>query len=158
MQLWDQRREEAKKKNRKALLKLLCVTLLTFIFMSVEIIGGYIANSIAIMSDAAHLFSDVIGIGFSVIGLIIATRNSTKKYSWGYHRAEVFGALLSIFSIWLITVFLVFEAIRRFQKKPEIVGRTMFVIAIVCLVFNLIQMQILHSGGDHMHGPAHGKC
>ena len=83
--------------------------------MSVEIVGGYLANSIAIMSDAAHLLSDVIGIGFSIVGLIIATRNATGKYSWGYHRAEVFGALLSIFSIWIITVALVIEAIRRFS-------------------------------------------
>ena len=124
--------------------------------MAVEIVGGYFANSIAIMSDAAHLLSDVIGIGFSVIGLIIAERNASTKFSWGFHRAEVFGALLSIFSIWLITVFLVIEAIRRFWTKPEVVGKTMFILSLVCLVFNLIQMKILHSGGDHMHGPAHG--
>lgn len=63
---------EAKEKNRKALCKLCVVTLLTFVFMSVEIVGGYLANSLAIMSDAAHLISDVIGIGFSIVGLIIA--------------------------------------------------------------------------------------
>ena len=124
--------------------------------MSVEIVGGYLANSIAIMSDAAHLISDVIGIGFSVVGLIIAQRDATAKYSWGYHRAEVFGALLSIFSIWLITAFLIAEAIKRFKTQPEIVGKTMFTVAIICLIFNLIQMQILHSGGEHMHGPGHG--
>lgn len=45
---------------------------MTFVFMSVEIVGGYLANSIAIMSDAAHLISDVLGIGFSMVGLIIA--------------------------------------------------------------------------------------
>lgn len=112
--LWEIKREEAHKKNRKALCKLVCVTLLTFIFMAVEIIGGYLANSIAIMSDAAHLFSDVLGIGFSVVALIIAERQATKKYSWGFHRAEVFGAFLSIFSIWLITIGLVYEAIIRF--------------------------------------------
>ena len=154
---WEQKRLEAQEKNRKALCKLVCVTLLTFVFMSVEIVGGYFANSIAIMSDAAHLFSDVIGIGFSVIGLIIAQRNASRKYSWGFHRAEVFGALLSIFSIWIITGFLVAEAIHRFWTRPEVVGETMFVISVVCLVFNLIQMKILHSG-DHMHGPAHGQC
>jgi solute carrier family 30 (zinc transporter), member 2 len=101
------------KRNKKALRKLLFVTFLTFIFMAVEIVGGYLANSIAIMSDAAHLLSDVIGIGFSVIALFISTRNANKKYSWGYHRAEVFGALLSIFSIWFMTAGLLFEASRR---------------------------------------------
>jgi zinc transporter 2 len=145
-------------KNQQALCKLLFVILLTFIFMSVEIVGGYLANSIAIMSDAAHLLSDVIGIGFSAVALIIAQRNANHKFSWGYHRAEVFGALLSIFSIWIITVFLIFEAIKRFKTKPEIEGGLMFTISILCLVFNLIQMKILHSGDGHMHGPAHGKC
>lgn len=111
---WEDKRLKAQKKNQKALNKLLWVTALTFVFMSVEIVGGYLANSIAIMSDAAHLISDVIGIGFSVVGLIIAQRDATAKYSWGYHRAEVFGALLSIISIWLITAFLIFEAINRF--------------------------------------------
>lgn len=129
---------------------------MTVAFMSIEIIGGYLANSIAIMSDAAHLLSDVIGIGFSVVALIIAQRNATEKYSWGYHRAEVFGALLSIFSIWLITIFLVIEAIKRFYEKPEIFGGLMFSVSVLCLIFNLIQMQILHSGDGHMHGPAHG--
>jgi len=81
--------------------------------MSIEIVGGYVANSIAIMSDAAHLLSDVIGIGFSVVGLFIGTKNATKKYSWGYHRAEVIGAILSILSIWLITACLVVVAIER---------------------------------------------
>lgn len=154
--LWEIKREEAQKKNRKALKKLIFVTILTLIFMTIEIIGGWIANSIAIMSDAAHLISDVIGIGFSIVGLCIATKHSNEKYSWGYHRAEVFGALLSIFSIWLITGFLVAEACSRFWKHPEVKGKLMFIIAFVALAFNLIMMQILHSGGDHMHGPAHG--
>ena len=114
------------------------MTLLTVIFMSVEIVGGYFANSIAIMSDAAHLLSDVIGIGFSVIGLFIATKNANKKYSWGYHRAEVLGAILSILSIWLITGFLIAEAIHRFYTRPIVEGKTMFIISLVCLVFNLI--------------------
>jgi cation diffusion facilitator family transporter len=114
------------------------VIVLTFVFMSVEICGGYIANSIAIMSDAAHLLSDVVGIGFSAVALVIAQRNATSRYSWGFHRAEVFGALLSIFSIWVITVFLIFEAIKRFQSKPEILGGLMFSVSIICLVFNLI--------------------
>ena len=134
------------------------MTLLTLVFMTVEIIGGWIANSIAIMSDAAHLLSDVVGIGFSIVGLCIATRHATEKYSWGYHRAEVFGALLSIFSIWIITIFLVVEAIHRFFIHPEVKGKMMFIISFIALAFNLIMMKILHSGDGHMHGPAHGQC
>lgn len=82
--------------------------------MAIEIVGGFIANSLAIMSDAAHLLSDVVGIGFSAVALVIAQRHATEKFSFGYHRVEIFGALLSIFSIWGITVFLIIEAVHRF--------------------------------------------
>jgi zinc transporter 2 len=129
--------------------------------MVIEIVCGYMANSIAIMSDAAHLFSDVLGIGFSAVALIIAQRKANHKYSWGYHRAEVFGALLSIFSIWIITAFLAWEAIERLQKKPQVLGKLMFGTAILCLLFNLIQIKILHSDDELglLHSsPLHGEC
>jgi len=90
--------------------KLLIVTLLSIVFISVEIVGGLAAHSIAIMSDAAHLASDVIGIGISVLALAIAQKRSTKNFSYGFHRVEVMGALISIFSIWGMSIYLIIEA------------------------------------------------
>lgn len=67
--MWIKKREAAAVANRKAMKKLLCVTIMTLVFVAIEIVGGIWANSIAILSDAAHLVSDVAGIGVSIIAL-----------------------------------------------------------------------------------------
>ena len=90
--------------------KLIFVIILSIIFMTVEIIGGVIANSIAIISDAVHLGSDVIGLGISVVSIAIAQKHATQKYSYGYHRVEVLGATISILAIWFMVVVLLIEA------------------------------------------------
>ena len=90
--------------------KLCIVTGLTVFFVVIEVLGGLMANSIAIMSDAAHLLSDVIGIGISIGALHLAQRGSNETYTFGLHRAEVLGALLSIFSIWGMAIWLCYEA------------------------------------------------
>lgn len=78
--------------------KLLLVILITVVFVAIEIFGGLIARSIAIMSDAAHLVSDALGIVISIIALKIAEREVDNKSTFGYHRAEVLGALAAYFS------------------------------------------------------------
>ena len=94
--------------------KLAIVLATSCIFIVVEIVGGYFANSIAIMSDAAHIASDVIGFGISICSLKIAQRHATDKYTFGYHRVEIIGAFCSIFTIWILTVWLLYEATKRF--------------------------------------------
>lgn len=64
--------------------------------MSAEFVGGYISNSTAIMSDAAHMLSDFLGFGISMISIIISRRAPTSSLSYGYHRAEIVGALVSV--------------------------------------------------------------
>ena len=138
--------------------KLICVTSLSAIFMTVEIMGGLMAHSIAILSDAAHLASDVLGLAVSVIALAIAQKHATARYSFGYHRVEVLGAIISILAIWGMVAGLLYEATMRFFHPPEIGGKVMFGTAILSLVFNLIQIKILHSGeGGHVHAGGQ-KC
>ena len=90
--------------------KLMIVLATSLVFIVVEVIGGYYANSIAIMSDAVHIASDVIGFGISIMCLKLSLRTATKKFSYGYHRAEIIGALSSIFAVWLPTIWLIAEA------------------------------------------------
>ena len=90
--------------------KLITVTALSAVFMLVEITGGIMAQSIAIISDAAHLASDVLGLAMSVACLAIAQKNATNKFSYGFHRIEVLGAIVSIASIWIMAGFLCYEA------------------------------------------------
>lgn len=108
------------------------------VFVAAEIFGGLLANSIAIMSDAAHLVSDALGIAISVIALKIGERSATKVYTYGYARAELIGAIGSIIFIWAISVWLIVCATMRFFNPPVIDGLTMLEVACACLVFNLI--------------------
>jgi zinc transporter 2 len=135
--------------------KLVWVVLITIIFVAVEVFGGLMAHSIAIMSDAAHLTSDALGIGISIVALKISENNANDIHSYGYHRAEVIGAIVSILFIWLVTVWLMVEATFRILYPQTIDGYVMLVVSGICLVFNLIQMSLLHSKDlhDHAHLP-----
>ena len=81
--------------------------------MVVEIAGGVIANSLAIMSDAAHLLSDLAGFLISLFAIMLARRPATSGLSFGFHRVEILGALVSILLIWILTGVLFIEAIER---------------------------------------------
>ena len=148
--------------------KLVTVSVVCLVFMIVEIIGGYLSNSIAIMSDAAHLFSDLLGFLISIVSIVIAKRSATNHMSYGYHRAEVIGALVSISIIWGLTLWLLYAAaIRLFYPQP-VEGGIMLVVAILGLLFNVIMGIVLlyegidhsmhlHSHGDNDHGHSHGN-
>jgi len=77
-----------------------------------------LAGSVAILTDSAHLASDLIGFAISIIALNIAQRKSDNKHSFGWHRAEIIGSIVSLSSIWIMTVFLLGEATKRFFLPP----------------------------------------
>lgn len=91
--------------------KLLIVSILCISFMIVEIIGGALAHSMAIMTDAAHLLSDFSGFLISIFSIWIGTRPASNNMSYGYHRAEIIGALGSVMLIWGLTLWLIWEAV-----------------------------------------------
>ena len=142
--------------------KFLFVSFVCFIFMVIEFIGGYIAHSIAIMSDAAHLLSDFLGFFISIIGLTISKKQATKKMSFGYHRAEIIGALASVVLIWCLMFWLLYEATMRLIHPEHVNGKLMILIAGIGIVFNVIMGLILsysgieHSHHGHSHGHGHG--
>ena len=154
---FEKSRAAMRESNRKAMKKLVITIILSLVFMAVEIVGGLVANSVALLGDAGHLATDALGVSISVVAICIAQKHATKKYSFGFHRAEVLGALVSIFSIWLMLVFLCFEAVERVRNPPEIDGTVMLSTAILSIVFNLIMIKVLHSGEGHSHGYG-SKC
>ena len=111
----------------------LCLT-----FMIAELVGGIIANSLAILSDAAHLFSDLAGFLISLFALYMARRPATVDHSFGYHRAEILGALGSISLVWALTIYLVVEAIDRLRNPTEINGKVMFIVSCLGLLVNIL--------------------
>jgi len=137
--------------------KLLIGTALCFLFMLAEVVGGMLAHSLAVMTDAAHMLSDVAGFVVSVLALILSSRQATPEYSFGYSRAEVLGALASIMVVWMMTGILLWEAVMRFIT-PEIVdGKVMFWVSVIGIAMNLVLMRVLSGDGEdgHLHGHSH---
>mgnify|MGYP003706174083 CR=1 FL=1 len=131
--------------GNKAFNKLLFVVIICFLFMIVEIVGGALSGSLAILSDAAHMLSDVAGFAISMISIWIGQRNPNHTFTWGYHRCEVLGALTSVVMIWAMIGWLCIEATDRILNKHdnEIDAKIMLItsfISLACNIFNLIAL------------------
>ncbi|CAJ1460999.1 unnamed protein product [Effrenium voratum] len=141
--------------NETRLKKAVCFALL---FMAVEIVGGLIANSLAIITDAAHMLSDVGGFIVSLVALQLAQMEATAEYTFGFKQAEVLGALLSVAIVWALTAVLLWEAVPRFIEPRPIDGKIMFFISLFGFGVNLVLMKVLghgHSHGGDDHGHSH---
>lgn len=108
--------------------KLITASILCVVFIIVEVVGGVMSNSLAIATDAAHLLTDFASFMISLLALWMAGRQSTTKFSFGWYRAEVLGALISVVMIWVITAILVFLAIDRIVNKDFEVNATVMLI------------------------------
>lgn len=119
------------------------------VFMIIEVIGGWVANSLALISDALHMFTDV---GALLLGLIVskmAHRPSTPTMSYGYKRAEILGALVSSVSLWALSGVLSYEAILRFFKPEIVEGKLVMIVATAGLLANLAMLKLLHPNKEH---------
>lgn len=135
-----------------AMKKLFYVSIVCLIFMCIEIIGGYLANSIAIMSDAAHLLSDLFGFAISIISITISKKVATNTMSFGFHRAEIIGALVSVTLIWGLTLWLLYEATVRIINPVQVDSIIMIIIAVIGFLFNVIMGIVLSWNGiGHVH-------
>ncbi|DBB15897.1 TPA: Metal tolerance protein 1 [Trebouxia sp. C0006] len=109
--------------NKQTVRKLVFALLVGLCFMVVEFCGGYFTHSLALMTDAAHLLSDVTGFAVAAVASHLASRKSATTYSFGYHRAEVLGALMSVLIIWVVTGVLIYEAILRIITPGHTKGK-----------------------------------
>ncbi|XP_075056519.1 putative proton-coupled zinc antiporter SLC30A3 [Mixophyes fleayi] len=127
-----------------------------FIFMIGEVVGGYIAHSLAIMTDAAHLLTDLGSMCVSIFSLWISTRPPTKTMTFGWHRSEILGALASVLSIWVVTGILLYLATARIINNDYDIDGHVMLITSSCAVFvNIIMAYILHQSTT-FHGHSHG--
>jgi len=153
---FDKKTQQEIEKAKKARKKLLFASAFCVIFMIAELIGGFLASSIALMSDALHLLSDCGGLMISVVALWMSQKDATNKLTYGYHRAEIVGALFSVFLIWGLTIWLVYEAINRMINPQDVNGKIMFIVACCGIIVNIAMSGILHQGhGHHHHGHHH---
>lgn len=151
-------KKREKIKHRRVMKRLAIAALLYFLFMAGEIVGGYVSNSLAIMTDAVHMLADVVGILFSLLALWLSTKPPTKRFTFGLHRLEVVSAVLSVLLIYILTAFLLYEAVQRTVHQDfNIDGDVMLITAAVGVAVNLVMGFLLNQGGHlHSHGHGHG--
>src|SRR5881296_4337724 len=101
----------------------------TALLCIVELVGGYLTNSLALVSDAAHMFTDMAALGLTLFALCICSRPASETKTFGYYRAEILAALVNGVVLWVIVVFIVAEAWRRLQHPPAVAGRGMLAFA-----------------------------
>lgn len=123
---------------------LLIAVLVTFAFSAVEAIFGWYANSLALLSDAAHMVADSASLMLAAFAAWIATKPPTKKHSYGYGRAEVLAAWVSSMLVILLVVYIIIEAVQRFKQEQHINSNIVILVAGIGLWVNLIVAFILH--------------
>ena len=121
------------------------------LFMVIEIVGGFIANSLALLSDGLHMFSDTVSLGVALIAFIYAEKNATSSKTFGYKRFEVLAALFNGVTLFVISIVIIVEAIKRFIAPPEVQSTEMFIISLVGLIVNIVVALIMFKGGDTNH-------
>jgi cobalt-zinc-cadmium efflux system protein len=131
-------------KNKKALK---WTFLLIAIYMIVEVIGGIMTNSLALLSDAGHMMSDAASLGLSYVAIVIGQRAVTGQKTYGYRRFEIFAAFINGLTLIAISVFIFYEAIQRFSEPPTVASTGMLIVAIIGLLVNIGAVHIL-KGGD----------
>jgi cobalt-zinc-cadmium efflux system protein len=120
--------------------------ILTIIIAVVEAVGGWLTGSLALLSDAGHMWTDVSALGLALLAAWFAGRPANRKRTYGYVRLEILSALVNAVLLLAITVFIVVEALARLKHPTPVVLGPMALIATVGLGANLLAMGFLHSG------------
>lgn len=126
--------------------RLLVVLVLTAIYTVAEAVGGYMAHSLALVADAAHMLSDVAALGLSLFAARAAERPPTPERSYGYYRTEILAALVNAATLIAISLFVFVEAARRLREPPPVAGGLVMAIAAGGFVMNVIGMVVLNGG------------
>ncbi|WP_151777711.1 cation diffusion facilitator family transporter [Acinetobacter brisouii] len=129
--------------------KLMIALALTSTFLIVEVVAGLITQSLALLSDAAHMFTDAAALAIALVAIQIAKRPADNKRTFGYQRFEILAALFNALMLFVVAIYILYEAYIRFSKPPEIQSVGMLIVATIGLVINLISMKILMSSANN---------
>jgi len=144
MKTYDYHHLDHRKEQRTSRKTLWITLILTLFFTLVEIIGGLLSNSLALLSDSAHMISDVMALGLSMVALYMAAKKPNSRYTFGYLRFEIIASFLNGLALMIIALGIFIEGIRR-TIHPEAVDLiTMLTIASIGLVVNIVLTLVLH--------------
>lgn len=119
---------------------------LTAVFMVVEVTVGVTTRSLALLSDGAHMGTDVLGLGMALAAITLASRPQTSQRTFGFYRLEVLAALANGVLLFGVAGYVLFEAARRFASPPGVPGTPLLVVAVIGLVVNLVSFRLLTAG------------
>jgi cobalt-zinc-cadmium efflux system protein len=122
--------------------------LITLAFVVFEAAAGYFANSLALLTDAAHNLTDVIALGLSWFAIRITAQPANAQKTYGYHRAGILVALLNSTTLILISLGIFYEAYKRFVSPPEVQSGILIVVGLIAVVINLVTAMLVHRGSE----------
>jgi len=132
--------------------------LITAVVLVAEIVGGIWTGSLALLSDSAHVFTDIFALVISFGAFRLSKKPGDDNHTYGYHRVEVFAALINGISLAIICIGIWWEAIQRFITPSHVMGAPMLIIAVIGLVANILVAFVLkveHHHDDHDHDHKH---
>ena len=137
------------KPDKKSQKKIMIAALITASYMLVEIIGGLWVNSIALVADGVHMMTDAMALGIAWWGFYMSQKPATEIMTFGFQRFQILTAFVNGFTLLLIVGGIVFMAIHRMIEPQEVMGKEMFIIAVIGLLNNLFVFWLLHSGNQN---------
>lgn len=138
-----------RKKSKSAMITVL---ILTFAFMAVEVVGGILTGSLALLADAGHMLGDSAAILLALVAVWFAGRRPSKDKTYGYYRTEILAALFNGVVLIGLSLYILYEAFQRFTNPSEILSGPMMLVAIGGLIVNVIAAKLLHShAGDSLN-------
>lgn len=143
------------RRDAKSLTRLKIALFLTASYMIAEAVGGWLANSLALLADAGHMLTDAAALALTLSAIWFASRPANAKKTYGYYRLEILAAFINALTLVLLSFWVIFEAYQRWSSPPEVKGLQLTLVAIGGLIVNLISAWLLHSDHKHdlnMHG------
>lgn len=129
--------------------RMLWAVLLTGSFMLVEVIGGLISGSLALLADAGHMLTDTAALLLAFYAMTLSAKPADSKRTFGYGRLQVLAAYTNGIFLVLLTAWIVWESLQRFYEPSPIQSTTMLVVAILGLIVNIVVFKVLHSASGH---------
>ncbi|MCA1960152.1 MAG: cation diffusion facilitator family transporter, partial [Desulfomonile sp.] len=121
---------------------------ITLAFMAVEVAGGILFNSLALLADAGHMLSDVASLGLSWVAFRIGQRAAGDRHTFGFRRSEILAALCNGLLLWAVVAVILYEAIHRFYTPVQVKAEGLLVVAALGLAVNLAMAALLFKGKD----------
>jgi cobalt-zinc-cadmium efflux system protein len=124
---------------------------LTLLFAVIEVVTGFLSNSLALISDAGHMVTDAAALGLALLAQLIAKRPPSARHSFGFGRAEALAAFVNSLALLALVAWIVSEAVRRLAHPQPVEGATVLVVAAIGLAINLVVAWVLSRDAQNMN-------